>query len=127
MTLPIAVIICHFIFDWVLQNDWMALNKSKNNLVLLSHSLVATIYCLWWGPTFWLSNLLFHFVTDYFTSRGTSKLWFMRPVPSIDGEGWTAYWVIKEPNTRHWFFVLIGFDQLIHYICLAVTYKLLVS
>lgn len=46
-------------------------------------------------------NAMCHWVTDYFTSRWTTKLW-------------------KE-NRMHDFFVVIGLDQLIHYTTYIIT------
>jgi hypothetical protein len=126
LTIPIQLVILHFICDWYLQNDKMALGKSKDNWILLTHASVATIYTIWWGPLFWLSNLILHFVVDYFTSRGTSKLWFVeRYCKSSTNEDDCGWEVPVFNKNRHKFFVLIGFDQMVHYICLAITYKLL--
>lgn len=46
-----------------------------------------------------------HWITDYNTSRWTSKLWAKGDV--------------------HNFFVVVGGDQLIHYLTLLITYKIL--
>ena len=90
----ILLIWIHFIADFGLQNDKMSLNKSSSNKWLAIHCLVYSIPLLWWGWKFALINGVLHFVVDWVTSRGTTKLWLM--------------------NERHWFFVLIGFDQAIH-------------
>jgi hypothetical protein len=63
----------------------------------------------------WLSTALqfgfitfiFHTITDYFTSRLNSKLW--------------------KKGDVHNFFVSIGFDQVLHYVQLFLTYKLLIG
>jgi hypothetical protein len=95
----------HFIADFVLQNDKMALNKSKSNLWLGIHSIVYILPFFWCGWIFMVINGLSHFIIDYVTSRGTTKLF-------IAGK-------------RHWFFVLIGFDQALHLSILILTYKFL--
>jgi len=57
-------------------------------------------------PTlFFLITFVAHTITDYFTSRLNSKLWAEGKV--------------------HWFFVSIGFDQILHYIQLFSTYQIL--
>ena len=100
--------------DFVLQTHWQASNKSKNNVALSRHVLVYT-GCLGaasfpllglpdHGPQwllFVIGNGVLHFATDYVTSRASSRLYAK--------QDW------------HNFFVVIGFDQLIHQTTLAVT------
>lgn len=83
---------------------------------------------------------LTHLVTDAITSRLSSKLWFIElwntaSVPSWhmepitqEGGGWKKWgWVANvDMQKRHWFFVMIGLDQLIHLVTLAITYNVLV-
>lgn len=95
----------HFLADFMLQSDWIARNKSKDNWVLLLHAAIYTVPFLLFGWLFAVVNGIAHLVTDYFTSRMTSKLW---------AEGKT-----------HWFFVVIGADQAIHISTLLMTYVLL--
>jgi hypothetical protein len=101
------IISVHFIADFLCQTDWMALNKSKNNYALGSHVGVYTIVLfLTSGWFIWaIVNGILHFITDYITSRITSKLW-------------------AEKKVRL-FFNVIGLDQLIHYTCLFITYVIL--
>jgi len=104
MNYILLIIWIHFIADFILQNDKMAINKSSNNKWLFIHSFVYSIPFLIVGFSlnYVLFNGIFHFIVDWFTSRGTTKLW-------------------KE-NKRHWFFVLIGFDQMLHLTILIVSY-----
>lgn len=94
----------HFIADFVLQCDRVAIGKSKSNLVLLEHVLTYILpFALLPVPwQFLVVNGVLHFMTDFCTSRMTSYLW--------------------QKNLRHWFFVTIGFDQAIHMTCLVATY-----
>jgi len=97
-----AVLFLHFVGDFILQTDRMALNKSKSNTWLTAHigaySILITIV---FGPVYAAVNAILHFCTDYVTSRITSYLW--------------------KKEERHWFFVTIGADQLIHALCLLWT------
>lgn len=133
MSLPLYIIVAHFIADWAFQTDWMALNKSKSVVALSWHVTVYTltmlgIMTLWMGHQpagMYASIYVGHFITDFITSRITSKLWFFAPLttihPSYNG---SQMWTYVE-GRRHWFFVMIGFDQLIHYVMLAYTLKFL--
>jgi len=115
-----TIIIIHWIADFVLQTDKQAKGKSNNWIDLLSHT---GIYSLTWcipisfmglmdynnichiGPSLmWFPVITFlaHTLTDYFTSRLNTKLW--------------------SEGKVHNFFVSIGFDQVLHYIQLFITY-----
>lgn len=111
-----AVIIAHWVADFVFQTHWMAVNKSKDNLALGSHVLIYIIiigliigiplyvngYMSYVVVSSWLVvNGILHFITDYITSRITSKLW--------------------AKQDYHNFFVVVGLDQVIHYSCLFGT------
>lgn len=101
----------HWFADFVLQTHWQAQNKSKNNEALAAHVGVYSMAlfvgaALIFGRSagwvwFVLVNAELHFVTDYFTSRWSSKLWVK--------QDW------------HNFFVVIGLDQLIHQVTLGFT------
>jgi hypothetical protein len=100
----------HWIADFVLQNEKMALNKSTSNYWLGMHVGVYTLATiLSWFILFSIVGLhvtflqyveaavaifVLHFVTDYITSRITGK-----------------YYKAKK---NHEFFTTIGFDQWLH-------------
>jgi uncharacterized protein DUF3307 len=105
ITISLTLLATHWLADFVLQSDWMAVNKSSSNTALGLHCLTYSACFLWWGWQFALLTLGCHFVQDYITSRVNSKLW--------------------RENKRHWFFVGVGFDQLLHYAQLALTLRLL--
>ena len=108
-----TVIAMHWVADFVLQTDWQAKNKSKDNFALLFHVLTYTI-CIFVCGIFLLTELtpqnikmwelwaflngVVHFGVDYVTSRINTYLW--------------------NKGRVHDFFVMVGFDQVIHYACL---------
>ena len=115
-----SIIFIHWVADFVLQTDWQAQNKSKNNRALLSHTYNYSLvwYCVgvfyvmndpnyvqWTLSLFVLITFVAHTITDYFTSRLNSKLWADKKV--------------------HYFFVSVGFDQVLHYIQLFTTFYFL--
>lgn len=101
----------HWVSDFVLQSQKMALNKSTSNYWLGIHVMVYSLSTiLMWDILFlfldlsisflqylsaFVSIFLMHFITDYITSRITSYYY--------------------KNNKNHEFFVTIGFDQLLHY------------
>ena len=102
----VVLLVLHWVADFVLQSDRVAQNKSKSNLVLLEHITIYSLpFILFFGPVFAIVNAIIHGLVDYYTSRLTSKLW-------ADGQ-------------VHNFFVVIGFDQLLHISTLVITYNLL--
>ncbi len=122
-----AIIVIHWIADFVLQTHWQATNKSTNNYALNHHIFTYTMvwfvlgtiwsissniysnftYLFDWWIVWKFSAITFvcHWITDYYTSRLNSKLWAKKDV--------------------HNFFVSVGFDQVLHYIQLFTTYYML--
>lgn len=103
--LIILVLFIHFIADFISQSNWMAQNKSKSIIPLSVHILVYSSCFIVLGWKYALVNGLAHFITDFWTSKLTSKLY-------------------KEGKI-HEFFVVIGFDQFIHASCLILTLPLI--
>ena len=96
------VLLLHFVFDFMCQNDKMAINKSKSFKWLFAQTSVYSLMAFLVGLPFplaigfYLYLFVTHSIIDGITSRITSYLW------------------VKEQ--RHWFFVTIGFDQWLHYV-----------
>ncbi len=115
MYVLLAIFVVHFLADFVFQTSQMATGKSKSlkwlsihvgvyGLVsLLSMYLVGnSVNSYYLGFSWWLGNVALHFITDFLTSKVTSHFW--------------------ESKNMRLFFVMIGFDQLIHNVCLIGTY-----
>ncbi len=112
----LGLLALHWIADFVCQTDKMAQGKSRNWKDLLNHtcaySLIFFISSVMLSTPSTKQILLFapitficHTITDYYTSRINAKLW--------------------EEKKVHQFFVSIGFDQLLHFTQLILTYYLL--
>lgn len=157
MLLAFIIIVNHYIADFICQTTKMATRKSTSIKWLTLHVMVYTVaispiafylnyklYGIWWetdfhriaGSLFLLANFILHWITDFCTSRMTGFLYKKhlelerlisvygsRPLNSnLDfrkgflGETW-----------MHWFFCVIGLDQVIHYACLFFTYEWLIN
>jgi hypothetical protein len=119
----IGIIIIHLLGDFVFQTNEMALNKSKSNYWLTLHVLVYTLvtflgwnFCLLQPSILYSIEDLFkviilvfttHWITDYITSRISSKYF--------------------EKKDNHNGFLVIGIDQVLHYIQLLCIYHLCVK
>lgn len=107
----VLLLAVHWVADFVLQTHWQASNKSKRLDALAKHVGVYTLTlavgsAIVFGQSsgwvyFVLANGILHFTTDFFTSKWSSKLYAK--------QDW------------HNFFVVIGFDQLIHQATIAIT------
>lgn len=115
--LIIYIMLAHWLADFVCQTSWMATNKSKNWLALASHVGVYSLVLMYMtlmmslhyesAPVdvlkFGFINGFCHFWVDAVTSRITKYLWTKGDV--------------------HNFFVIIGFDQFIHFAILYGTMR----
>jgi len=105
----------HFLADFALQTHEQAMQKSTDNLKLTEHATTYSLVWLimsyailgvWWKCIiFALWTFLAHYYTDYYTSRWVKQL--------------------KEKKDYHNMFVMIGADQIAHYVQLIICYKLL--
>lgn len=137
MTDLVVLLTAHFIGDFVAQSDRIATQKSKSWAALFEHVCYYTLPFLpavgflvgfepnGWVTTFFVLTFVLHFLTDAITSRITSKLWFLNITPTGEtakiwrggGNGGVRVeplCAVEDTGTRHWFFVMIGFDQLLH-------------
>jgi len=110
----LIIIFIHWIADFLLQTKTMAVNKSKSNYWLFIHVFVYSLTWMFIGLFFFkliqvlfftITTFICHFITDYLTSRWTSKLY-------------------KEEKYYGFpaFFSVIGLDQFLHYLQLILCY-----
>lgn len=116
------IIIIHWVADFVMQDEEWALNKSKSDRALLKHTTTYSI--IWFFALIpfpeldWTGMVLFtlitftaHTLTDYFTSVWVSKKFEKGELGS------------SVPNLGA--FTYIGADQVLHYVQLLVTFKII--
>ena len=108
----VMILLIHFLADFGLQTHEQATRKSMDNKQLAYHVGVYT--AVWFVAgismfgdiqktvTFALITFICHFLTDYVTSRIGKPYW--------------------EKKDFHNAFVIVGFDQLLHYVQLFLTY-----
>jgi hypothetical protein len=146
----LVLLALHFVGHFLLQSDEMALNKSRSWRWLYRHvgayitpfALVAGGLMLsgYWNDAETVSGALVlamvaHFLQDAATSRWTSRLWFIEMLDRAEFKdsyyperfGAYPFYARVIPDRRHWFFVVIGFDQLLHAVQLGLTYKWLLT
>jgi hypothetical protein len=111
--LIILLFVLHWIGDFVCQTRWMADNKSKNLLALTLHVYVysfvifvglltvSNYFSIEGFLQFMGANFMLHWITDIITSQFTKLFWWNKDM--------------------HKFFMVVGFDQMIHAICLVTT------
>lgn len=96
-----ALIWIHFIADFIFQSRKMAENKSRSFSWLSYHCAEYTAFLLPFGWRFALVNGAAHLVTDFITSKLTTKFYLAK--------------------NNKMFFVTIGADQAIHMTTLIAT------
>ena len=107
-----ALLVSHFIMDWIFQWNWMAMNKSKKWTPLFVHCLV---YTLGFIPAFYFLGMNFLWLTVIFLShvlldQRKFELWLMEKFKRCKKE---------EMPESLWTVVLIGLDQVLHIAILA--------
>lgn len=123
MYIFIFIVITHYIADFIFQDEKWAVGKSKSFSSLVQHTTMYSI--IWVFPVhiisedffkslvFVLITFIAHTITDYFTSKIVSKRfsdeYYGSPIPNLGA------------------FSIIGFDQVLHYIQLIITWNWLFS
>lgn len=119
MVIIFAILLIHWIADFILQSDHQAKNKATSFKSLVQHTaiysacwLVVGLIGMWFNVFTLIGVVSFvgitfvvHTITDYFTSKINKQLF--------------------EKGDTHNLFVSIGADQVLHYVQLFLTYSFL--
>ena len=97
-----ALVIKHFICDWLLQTEWMAKNKGDNMLALFLHGLVNGV-----GTFMVLAFVGFHAAILGLILDTGSHMSMDRLKTSVNKE-------MKLDASQSPYWILIGFDQMVH-------------
>jgi Protein of unknown function (DUF3307) len=143
----VVLLAVHWVADFVCQTHWQASNKSKNNDALVRHvaaytAILGVVSIILFGRIGFLYavlNGILHLATDYVTSRISSRLFMAQfdaldivtgppfiPTPRYPPPVETRL-AMKKNFNPHYFFVVIGFDQLIHQVTLAGTLAIIIQ
>jgi hypothetical protein len=120
-----SIILIHWFADFVLQTHEQATNKSKSNYYLTMHVLTYTLV--------WFAFSCFYGAYIIFYHTLTKGVCFVFLFPTIT---FVCHWITDYLTSRlntylynkgdiHNFFVSVGFDQLLHYAQLLITFQLL--
>lgn len=105
----VSLLLAHYVGDFILQSDKVAVQKSRSWGALTQHVALYSGCFVWMGLTFALVTFVCHFLVDAATSRVGAKLFYFERRDFV-GADW--YYVAEK---RRPFWLLIGFDQWIHY------------
>lgn len=113
----ILILFIHFLADFALQTVEQGANKKKSNKLLVYHTLtysiiwfvVSYLYFSMFGVAFLFTIITFitHTIIDYYSSRLSNKFF--------------------DKKDYHNGFVVIGADQVLHYLQLFYTFKFCIA
>ena len=146
---PIMFLLCHFVPDFWLQTDWMAMNKSKKSWNCLVHVLIYTS-CFLILTTSWKALLFIgvtHFILDRWHIILRKMIWWKNHFPTgkyppfrlCDSTGYyddnpynsatTNKHIIERYGQPRHFFITIWLyivqDNLLHLLCNLIALILL--
>ena len=104
------ILLAHLIGDYLIQNDWMALNKKKSSFICFIHVITYLIPFLFLSLSWWQLLLigLQHFIQD----RTNLINWFMEIKGSKTFRDNMSPWsIIITDNIIHLLFIFIVTNQ----------------
>lgn len=120
-------ILAHMVGDYVLQSDWMAMNKTKSWKIAATHVLIYGLPFLLLMPSAaaWLFIVTTHFIIDHWRLArhvGWAKNFLApaenRPPPFAECSG-TGYPPSKPDYMAVWLMIIV--DQVLHLICNGIA------
>lgn len=124
MYITAGQLVAHAIGDYVIQSDWMAMDKTKNKLVALLHALTYALpflfFTQYWKPLVFI--VLTHYIIDHWRLARYICYWKNQLAPRQHRYPWanatkTGYLDDKPPWLAFW--LLIITDNIMHVICNA--------
>ena len=114
LTLFEALLVTHFVVDWIFQWKWEAANKSKKWLPLFFH---CTVYTVGFIPVFLiygidLAWLILLFVSHVIFDRGKFEVWLLESFKRTTR---------KNTSEFSWRMLLVVIDQVLHIVILALV------
>ena len=114
LTLFEALLLTHFVVDWIFQWKWEAKNKSKKWFPLFSH---CTVYTIGFIPVFLIYGinliwLILLFVSHIVLDERRFEIWLLENFRGV---------ARKNTSDFLWTMLLIGTDQIFHIIILALV------
>ncbi|HNB54847.1 MAG TPA: DUF3307 domain-containing protein [Anaerolineales bacterium] len=97
--------VAHLVGDFLLQNEWMAMNKRKSSWACFVHVMVYLIPMAFTGLAWW--QLLLIGVTHFAQDRSDFVFWWMR--------------TYKRVPQEHWGVIPLLVDQGFHFLAIELT------
>lgn len=117
--LVLTLLVSHWIGDFLLQNNWMAMNKSKMFKPLVVHTIVYSLFMML--SLYVICNVFFNInnIDDIFLF-GVSMFITHTLIDFVTSKITTYFYNKKQYRM---FFDTIGLDQLLHYFTIFLTFK----
>lgn len=113
MTLLLAII-GHLVGDYILQNDWMALNKKKCSLACANHCFLWTFAVCFFSGWWSMPAIVVLFVTHFIQDRTQIIGWWMRLK-------WKDQSKFAEPPMAPWSLIVV--DNVWHIVTIWAVWK----
>jgi hypothetical protein len=123
------LVLGHLAGDYLLQNDWMAKNKSGNDLTgwlaAFIHCIIYTLtVCLfmWNFQLIWIAAV---FCSHFFIDKFAFGTWYLKHIKGMEMDDYLAYYKYGELHAGFTAVVYTVTDNTIHLILMWGAYKLI--